>query len=98
MRKRGAVMELRSWGALVVTEWTPLHQARELVVILYNGVWCGVDIKQERAEHLCNHSTYSWFVHHLLVLLTVSLTCEDRMEDSFWTTSSVRWIQVSLYG
>uniref|UniRef100_A0A8C4NU82 Uncharacterized protein n=1 Tax=Dicentrarchus labrax TaxID=13489 RepID=A0A8C4NU82_DICLA len=33
MRKRGELMVLRSWGALVVTEWTPLHQARELVVM-----------------------------------------------------------------
>lgn len=29
MRNSGVLMVLRSCGALVVTEWTPLHQARE---------------------------------------------------------------------
>lgn len=29
MRKRGDLREPSSWGALVVTEWTPEHQARE---------------------------------------------------------------------
>uniref|UniRef100_A0A8C2XM79 Uncharacterized protein n=1 Tax=Cyclopterus lumpus TaxID=8103 RepID=A0A8C2XM79_CYCLU len=29
MRNRGELMPLSSWGALLVTDWTPQHQARE---------------------------------------------------------------------